>query len=288
MECYLLPGNSPRPVPVVSSTTSLKAHPSIRTHDEPKGASSNTDTRRAGKAHPAIQKHDEPARHGVVPHSGTETGRRILHMVEAERDSMQEFWNKRYGAEEYAYGIEANLFFKQQLRLLSPGRLLLPGEGEGRNAVHAARNGWTVHAVDYSEEGRKKALSLATKRGVSITYVVTDLATYEAAQNTFDVAAFIFVHFPPDQRKLIHARAIGALKPGGVLIIEAFAESQLMRDTGGPRSAELLYSMDDLLDDVSGMEILHSESLTTDILEGPFHNGAADVHRLVVRKTEPT
>ncbi|MFZ1728634.1 MAG: class I SAM-dependent methyltransferase [Bacteroidota bacterium] len=197
---------------------------------------------------------------------------------------MQEFWNQRYAAAEYAYGTEPNQFFKQQLRLLSPGRLFLPGEGEGRNAVYAARNGWSVHAVDYSEEGRKKALSLATQRGVSITYVVTDLADYEPQRDLFDAAALIFIHFPPQLRRIIHARAVDALKPGGILIIEAFAKEQLSRGTGGPRSEELLYSMDDLLGDLSGLEIIHQTSLATAILEGTFHNGESDILRIVARK----
>jgi SAM-dependent methyltransferase len=199
-------------------------------------------------------------------------------------DTMIEFWNQRYGAAEYAYGTEPNTFFKQQLRLLPAGRLFLPGEGEGRNAVYAARNGWSVHAVDLSQEGRKKALSLATARGVSITYTVTDLSTYEPSRDTFDAAALIFVHFPPALRRLVHTRVIDALKPGGVLIIEAFGKDQLARDTGGPRSAEMLYAMDDLLDDLSGMEIELHASLITDILEGPYHSGPSDVHRIVARK----
>jgi SAM-dependent methyltransferase len=197
---------------------------------------------------------------------------------------MREFWNQRYGTEDYAYGTEPNRFFKQQLRLLSPGRLFLPAEGEGRNAVYAARHGWTVHAVDYSEEGRKKALALATKRGVSITYVVTDLTTYELPQGAFDAAALIFVHFPPELRRVLHTRAIEALKPGGVFMIEAFGTEQLKRDTGGPRSTELLYSMGDLLDDLSDLEILHQSSLVIDIQEGPFHSGESDIHRIVARK----
>lgn len=45
-----------------------------------------------------------------------------------------------------AYGTEPNAFFKAQLDQLTPGRLLLPAEGEGRNAVYAAKKGWEVAA----------------------------------------------------------------------------------------------------------------------------------------------
>ena len=50
---------------------------------------------------------------------------------------MKDFWNERYDEESYAYGNSPNVFFKQQLDKLKVGSLLLPAEGEGRNAVYA-------------------------------------------------------------------------------------------------------------------------------------------------------
>ena len=73
---------------------------------------------------------------------------------------MKEFWNQRYQNEEYVYGKEANVFFSEQLQKLEPSTLLLPAEGEGRNAVFAAKLGWEVTGLDYSEEAKKKALKL--------------------------------------------------------------------------------------------------------------------------------
>ena len=78
-------------------------------------------------------------------------------------------WNSRYSAEEYAYGEEPNAFIKQQLDNLIPGKILFPAEGEGRNAVYAAKLGWNVEAFDLSTEGREKALSLAAQNGVDIS-----------------------------------------------------------------------------------------------------------------------
>ncbi|HRP00579.1 MAG TPA: hypothetical protein PLN54_14190, partial [Flavobacteriales bacterium] len=68
---------------------------------------------------------------------------------------MKEFWDERYGAEEYAYGTAPNAWFAEQLKGLMPGSLLLPAEGEGRNAVPAARLGWKVTAFDLSERSLK-------------------------------------------------------------------------------------------------------------------------------------
>ena len=74
---------------------------------------------------------------------------------------MKNFWDERYKAKAYVYGKEPNQYFAEKLRELEPGKILLPAEGEGRNAVFAARQGWEVSAFDSSSEGRKKAFLLA-------------------------------------------------------------------------------------------------------------------------------
>lgn len=66
------------------------------------------------------------------------------------------FWDERYKEKEYVYGISPNEFLKKELLKLKVGSILLPCEGEGRNAVFAAKNGWNVFAFDSSFEGKKK------------------------------------------------------------------------------------------------------------------------------------
>lgn len=65
-------------------------------------------------------------------------------------------WNGRYASEEFVYGKLPNEFLKEQLVKLPVGEILFPAEGEGRNAVYAARLGWTVSAYDISSEGKGK------------------------------------------------------------------------------------------------------------------------------------
>ena len=76
----------------------------------------------------------------------------------------EQFWNERYAQKEYVYGKAPNAFFKSVIDQLKPGRLLVPGAGEGRDAVYAATLGWQVDAFDSSETGREKALSLAQEK----------------------------------------------------------------------------------------------------------------------------
>ena len=71
------------------------------------------------------------------------------------------FWNERYAEPVLAYGDKANVFFQEELAKLTPGRLFLPAEGQGRNAVYAAELGWDVLAVDYAQTGHDRAMELA-------------------------------------------------------------------------------------------------------------------------------
>jgi len=69
-----------------------------------------------------------------------------------------------------------NQFFKKAIKNYNlTGSILLPADGEGRNGVYAAQQGFKVTAFDTSTEGRKKALLLAEKREVDLDYLVGDL-----------------------------------------------------------------------------------------------------------------
>lgn len=196
----------------------------------------------------------------------------------------ENFWNERYASKEYVYGTSPNLFFKEQIDKLDPGQLLTLAEGEGRNGVYAAEKGWKVTAVDYSKEGRKKALQLAEERNVRLIYHLQHVENYEYPAHAFDALSLIYAHFPAEMRQLIHRKAMHSLKKGGHLFLEAYHKQQINRDTGGPKNVEMLYSLDDLTHDFEKWNIIYSKKMTTHIDEGMFHNGEADIVRLIVEK----
>src|SRR5690625_7249446 len=68
----------------------------------------------------------------------------------------EEFWNERYAQDEYIYGEEPNEYLRKKLSILSPGKILFPADGEGRNSVYAALKGWDSEAFDISIEGKIK------------------------------------------------------------------------------------------------------------------------------------
>lgn len=196
----------------------------------------------------------------------------------------EEFWNTRYQNPAYIYGVEPNSFFNECIDSLKPGRLLLPAEGEGRNAVYAARQGWVVDAFDQSSVARDKALQLAGGACATIHYEISTLQAFEAPTNTYDLIGLIYAHIPSSDRRAVHQRLISSLKPSGYLVLEAFHKEQLGRGSGGPKDPDMLYSRTDLLGDFKGLEILKAEEAYVTLREGSYHNGEACVVRFLARK----
>jgi 2-polyprenyl-3-methyl-5-hydroxy-6-metoxy-1,4-benzoquinol methylase len=194
------------------------------------------------------------------------------------------FWNNRFKKDDFVYGKRPNVFFREQLNKCDPGVLLLPAEGEGRNAVYAARQGWEVHAFDISKQGKSKALQLAENYEVSINYTLNDFESYNLPSNNFDVIGLIYAHMHDDIRRKVHRKLIEGLKPGGKIILEAFNESQLGNSSGGPKSIDMLYSRDKLKGDFEDLNILSLQTIEAELSEGAHHKGKANLVRLLAKK----
>ncbi len=193
-------------------------------------------------------------------------------------------WDERYNRKEYVYGSTPNVFFENQLTDLKPGDILLPCEGEGRNALFAAQSNWNVVAFDSSEVGKNKAMALATQNNVSYDYQILDVNEANFEPESFDVIALIYAHFKPQLRSKFHATIQRWLKPEGKIILEAFNPEQLNYNSGGPKDLEMLYSTDILSKDFEGMKIELIETSTIVLDEGAFHQGDAAVIRFVAQK----
>lgn len=197
---------------------------------------------------------------------------------------MKTFWDERFSAIEYIYGENPNAFFAEQMVKLKPGKLLLPCEGEGRNAVYAAELGWEVDAFDQSEAGYTKAMNLAERKGVNIHYQLGDWFELTYPLASFDAIALVFAHLPEPLRRAGHRHLLSFLKPGGVLILEGFNKAQLQFNSGGPRDLQMLFAPAELREDFEGLDILELEEKEVELDEGAYHRGRAAVIRLVGRK----
>lgn len=179
---------------------------------------------------------------------------------------------------ESVYGDQPNRFFQSFIDSNEPGSIMLPAEGEGRNALYAASKGWQVYAFDQSEVGREKAMIKATGKGLDFTYDILKLEDFVSSAQ-YDAIALIFVHLEPGLRKKFHRELVKSLKPGGILILEAFNPHQRDHASGGPKDVSMLYDTEMLKEDFSELIIDQNEALEVVLNEGPFHQGSAEVVR---------
>ena len=195
-------------------------------------------------------------------------------------------WEARYGADQetYLYGTEPNDFLREHLHVVPSGPVLCLADGEGRNSVFVAESGHESHAVDLTESGVGKARRLAASRGVEVHAVAADLAVHDLGDARWAGIVSIFAHMPPPIRRDLHRRVATALRPGGVLLLEAYTPDQIGRGTGGPQHPDLTMTLDGLRAELAGLEFVHAEELLREVVEGPGHTGLGAVVQVIARR----
>ncbi len=201
---------------------------------------------------------------------------------------MKAFWDERYSHADYAYGTP-NEYFKLQLAGLTPGKILMPAEGEGRNAVYAATQGWEVDAFDFSAEGKRKAEALAGKQNVKINYRIGECGAMSYPKDTFDAIGLIYAHFPAAVRSAYHRQLMDYLKPEGVIIFEAFSKKHIAYQqenpgAGGPRDVAMLFDIGEMQLEFPEIVFTSLQEEEIDLHEGAYHSGKAMVIRFTGKK----
>ncbi len=197
-------------------------------------------------------------------------------------------WDKRYSEPGFAYGTAPNDFLVSVADRIPRGKILSLAEGEGRNAVYLASLGFDVLAVDGSVVGLRKAVRLAKERGVAIATLVADLGDFRIAPEAWDGIVSCYSHLPSAIRAPLHRAVVKGLKPGGVVVLEAFAKKQLAYGTGGPQSLDMLMSLDELKRELAGLEFVHAAEIERDVREGSKHTGLASVVQILAAKPSPS
>lgn len=195
-------------------------------------------------------------------------------------------WDEKYNVEDYIYGIEPNDFLREHFTALPKGDVLCLAEGEGRNAVFLAKNGYNVTAVDSSSVGLEKAKRLANENSVSIEFNHSDLSLYDLGENRWDGIVSIFCHVPEEIRKMLHKRIVKSLKPSGVLLLEAYTPAQLKHGTGGPPTTDMMFSEILLREELEGIEFSRLIELEREIVEGSYHSGLGAVVQAIGSPSE--
>jgi SAM-dependent methyltransferase len=192
-------------------------------------------------------------------------------------------WNERYAGDEYIYGTEPNDFLAEHAGMLA-GPVLSLAEGEGRNGVFLATRGLEVHGVDGSAVGLEKARRLAASRGVEIETEVADLAEFTPRASHYGAVVSISAHLPGAVRARLYPLVERCLKPGGVVLLEAYSEAQIGRATGGPKDLDMLMSVAKIERELPNLEPILLRELEREVREGRYHTGVASVVQFIGRR----
>jgi hypothetical protein len=203
--------------------------------------------------------------------------------------NMKAFWDQRYSQEGYAYGETPNDYFKHHLAGIPAGKMLLPAEGEGRNAVFAATLGWEVYAFDLSDQGKRKAELLAEKHHVTIHFQVGECKQMVYPEKSFDMMALVYAHFDASEKTSYHRQLLEYVKKDGLILFEAYSKkhADFQRRNpfaGGPREIDMLFDLEEIKRDFADVDFIELREEQIDLHEGPYHSGKAMVIRFLGKK----
>ena len=195
-------------------------------------------------------------------------------------------WNQRFSAPGWLFGREPNVYLREHVaQLPAGGRVLCVADGEGRNSVWLARQGFEVTAFDLSDVAVAKARGLAAEAGVKVDHQVSDFDAWPWVDAAFDAVVGIFIQFAdPAMRARQFTHMQRALKPGGVLLLQGYTPRQLELKTGGPGVLSHLYTAALLREAFAAMHIAELVEYEAGVNEGAGHSGPSALAGLVARK----
>jgi SAM-dependent methyltransferase len=161
----------------------------------------------------------------------------------ADFDNPLETWNARFAHEDFLFGEEPNAFLRAQAHWLRPSdSILCVADGEGRNSVWLAEQGYEVTAFDFAPNAVAKAKGLAQRRNVNVNHELGDAYTWSWAAKRYDALVAVFIQFlPPDFRDSVFSGMKSAVEDGGLFLLEGYRPEQVDYGTGGPPRREHMY-----------------------------------------------
>jgi SAM-dependent methyltransferase len=177
----------------------------------------------------------------------------------------REDWNRRYAEVESVWSLTPNRFLVAEAADLRPGRALALACGEGRNAIWLAERGWLVTAVDYSDVAIEKARQRAAGERVAVDLHVQDLLAFEPDRRAYDLVLVLYVQIPAAERRQVLAMAAEALAPAGTLLLVGHDLLNATEGVGGPSDPSVLYTPDDIVAELPGLEIEKAERVLRDV-----------------------
>lgn len=128
-------------------------------------------------------------------------------------------WDELYREADHVWSGAPNQALVDEVHGMAPGRAVEVGCGEGADAVWLAGLGWDVTAIDISAVAIERAEAAARARGVTVTWVVADVADHPPPVETADLVISFYASIPVARADRTVVALTGAVAPGGTLLV---------------------------------------------------------------------
>lgn len=185
-------------------------------------------------------------------------------------------WDRRYREEDRVLIEDPSDFLMKWESDLPSGKALDVGCGAGRNALFLTSKGYTVDAIDYSEEGLKIARERSSERNLEVNWIHEDVNQYNFPPETYDVIIITFFH---PQNKLQEIK--NSLKKEGFFLYEHHISTKEPVEKG-PKNSRFRFEPNEFLEIFSDFQILDYE----EGIEKYESGDRSAIARIVARKTD--
>jgi SAM-dependent methyltransferase len=192
---------------------------------------------------------------------------------EFERKSEVDMWNRVLTAPVPSFNTKPNAFLVETTRGMAPGRALDVGMGQGRNALYLAQHGWTVTGFDPADKAVAVAQAEAKRLGVPLDAQVLRDDQFDFGKEQWNLIVFSYVAV-----RGLTDRAYDALRPGGMIVVEAFHRDATKTDMIG---GDVVFDTNELLKLFARFRVIRYED-TEDI--GDFGMKRLRLVRLFAQK----
>jgi SAM-dependent methyltransferase len=162
-----------------------------------------------------------------------------------------ERWNRILTSPKAAFSRAPNAFLVEMIKGVKPGRSLDVGMGQGRNTIYLAQQGWDSVGFDPADRAVAVAQQQATAAGVKITTAVAREEDFDWGTDKWDLIVLSYVG-----ARAVADKTIRALRPGGMVIVEAF-HRDATKD--GPVGGGVVFDTNELLQVFPGLRVIRYE-----------------------------
>jgi 2-polyprenyl-3-methyl-5-hydroxy-6-metoxy-1,4-benzoquinol methylase len=162
-----------------------------------------------------------------------------------------EMWNRVLTSATPRFNTSPNAFLVEVTKGLKPGRSLDVGMGQGRNTIFLAQQGWDSVGFDPADRAVAAAQAQAAKLGVKITTSTVRAEDFDWGEAKWDLIVLSYVGGREYKEKVIRA-----LKPGGMVVVEAFHRDATKT---GPIGGAVVFDTNELLQLFGSLRVVRYE-----------------------------